>query len=165
MSSPSGFEPGPSGSGVADNAAVRLNRREGEILYDCWAKPYSAPVKVNVDPVLWSPAKLKLLSAEVLRRHMFVEDFAKSGGLKTFGKGNSRFTGAVVRVFTEEPFFGFLARLTTWLKSNPQDQFPALPTIPRRGNEWSVFDVVKAHQYYVPSPDKPGNPAEEDSDS
>ena len=154
---------------LSSGAVDRLNRSEGAILYGVYAVPYSAPVMVNKNPVLWSPAKLKLLAAEVLRRHLFIEDFAKSGGLKTFGKVDGRFNGAVVRVVGEEPFFGFLARLTTWLKSNPQDQFPALPTIPRRGNEWSVQDLVKAHQYYVPTPERPGtgtgNPDDSDSDS
>ena len=153
----------PLGSGAVD----RLNRRQGAVLYSVNAVPYGAPVKVNEDPVLWSPAKLKLLAAEVLRRHMFVEDFAKSGGLKNFGKVDGRFNGAVVRVVGEEPFFGFMARLTTWLKSVPRAQFPALPTIPRRGNEWSVQDVVKAHPYYTPTPERPGtgNPDDDDSDS
>ena len=153
----------PLGSGAVD----RLNRRQGAVLYSVNAVPYGALVKVNEDPVLWSPAKLKLLAAEVLRRHMFVEDFAKSGGLKNFGQSGGRFSGAMVRVVGEEPFFGFLARLTTWLKSVPRAQFPALPTIPRRGNEWSVQDVVKAHPYYTPTPERPGtgNPDDDDSDS
>ena len=164
MASRSGFEPGPL---VPGNAAYKLNRCEAVIIYDCYAKPYSLPVLVNdKDPKIWSPAKLKLLAAEVLRRQTFVEDFAEAGGLKTFGPGG-RFNGAIVRVVAEQPFFGFLARVTAWLKSNPRPKYPPLPEVPRRGHEWSVAELVRSHRYYVTSPEHsgPGNPAGNDSDS
>lgn len=164
----SGFKPGPSGSGVpaSGNMAVGLLRREGEILYDCWTKPYSASVKVNGD--LWSPPKLKLLAAESLRREHFVAEFAEEGGVKNFRSGG-KFNAAVLRAITEQPYFGFLARVNTWLRSTPRARYPALPELPRRGNEWSVQDVVRNHVYYVQTPDHsgnaPGNPAGDDSDS
>lgn len=157
MSSPSsGFKPGSSGSGVSENAAVGLLRREGEILYDCWTKPYNAPVKVNGDPVLWSPPKLKLLAAESLRREHFVAEFAEEGGVKNFRSGG-KFNAAVLRTIGEQPFFGFMARINTWLRSEPRAPYPALPQVPRRGNEWSVQDVVRNHQYYTLTPDRSGN--------
>ena len=152
----SGFKPGPSGSGVpaSGNMAVGLLRREGEILYDCWTKPYSASVKVNGD--LWSPPKLKLLAAEALRREHFVAEFAEEGGVKNFRSGG-KFNAGVLRAIAEQPYFGFLARINTWLRSEPRAPYPALPQVPRRGNEWSVQDVVRNHQYYTLTPDRSGN--------
>ena len=145
-----------SGSGIPDSAALHLNRREGTIIYECYAKPYNAPIKSNVDPVVWSPAKLKYLSAEVLRRNWFLQDFSEAGGLKKFGPGN-RFNGAMVRAVAEEPFFSFMTRVTTWLKSNPRPLLPALPEPPRRSSSWSVQDLVHNHRYYVPTPEKKSN--------
>ena len=178
MASPSGVEPGTSRSGVPvpGNRADQLNRRQGEILYDCYAKSYGAPVLVNNNPKIWSPAKLKWLAAEKLRREHFVAEFSDLGGLKSFGPGG-RFNAAVLKAVAEQPFFGFLARINAWLRSNPRGPYPALPELPRRGNEWSLNEVVRNHPYYVVSPDRsgngdsgpgnedPGNPAGEDSDS
>ena len=167
MSSPSsGFKPTTSGSssGVLGNRTNQLNRREATILYETWAKPYNAPVLVDSDPIIRSPAKLKLLAAEALRREHFVAEFAECGGLKTFGK-ESKFNAAVLRAIAEQPFFGFVARINTWLRSTPRAPYPALPEVPRRGNEWSVNELVRNHPYYTPSPDRSGNPAGNDTDS
>ena len=158
MASPSGVEPGTSRSGVPvpGTGTDQLSRRQGTILYECYAKSYGTPVLVNCDPKIWSPAKLKHLAAEVLRREHFVAEFSESGGLKAFGPGG-RFNAAVLRAVAEQPFFGFLARINTWLRSTPRDPYPALPELPRRGNEWSLNEVVRNHPYYVVSPDRSGN--------
>lgn len=158
MSSRRGSEPGPLALGFPDH----LNRREGAIIYECHAKSYSTPVLVNRDLMIWSPAKLKHLAAEVLRREHFVAEFAEEGGLKTFGRG-SKFNGAIVRAIAEQPYFGFLARINNWLRSTPRAHYPALPELARRGNEWSVNEVVRNHPYYTPTPERSENPAGDDS--
>ena len=166
MAFPSGFEPGLSGSGVPENAAVRLNRREGVALYDCTAMKFSHPVKVDVDPELWSPAKLKLLAAEALRRQLFVDEFAEAGGLKTFGHGG-KFNGAVLRRVADEPYISFMQRINAWLASNPRPPFPALPEavpldvssdVSAGDDSWSFEDVVQYHRSDVMSPEHLGNP-------
>ena len=161
MSLPLGSNPGPSGLGAPNDSAAqnRLReryRREAIALYDGPADKFGLPMRTATKPGLWSPATLRELAAEVLRRELFLKEWVEAGGMDTFARRGGKFNGTVLRLITEEPYSSFIARVTAWRALNPRPQFPALPTPPRR-NEWSVQELVRNHPYFVPSPDKAGN--------
>ena len=162
------------------------HRREAVAIYDGTVEIFGKPVKVDVDR--WSPASLKELASEALRRKIFVDEWVDAGGLARFARDDmSKFDAAVLRRVSEEDFIGFRTRIKTWLDTNPRPQFPQLPeSIPwdesssvsvgslGAPDTWSIEDVVKNHRYYIMSPDRSGtsgaagasgNPASNEADS
>ena len=149
-------------------------RQEAEDIYDKLAHCFGKPVMNDIG--FQSPAKLKVLAAEALRRKVFVDEWIAAGGLARFNKGRiSKFDPTVLEHVMEEDYIGFDLRIRHWLALNPRPSFPALPadfssdsvspvrvgSIRAREN-WSIHDLVQTHRYYVATPDRSRNLAEDD---
>ena len=173
-----------------------MNRREAVFVYENMAELFGQPVEIFGKPVKidieyddtaeilgdlitteakvvgWSPASLKELAGEVLRRKIFIDEWADNGGMARFGKGHrSKFDTSVLRRIAGEAFVCFQVRIKQWLALNPRPSFPALPeslpwdesssvSVDSLGalDTWSIDDVVKNHRFYVESPNRPENP-------
>ena len=142
------------------------HRQEAVAIYEGTTKVFGKPARTDIDPERWSPATLKELSAEALRRKIFIQEWIDAGGKDTFGKGRvSKFDRSVIRRVTEESFLSFQFRIKQWLDLNPRPRFPALPeSLPwsddssdsSPGENWSIDQLVRNHRFYAPSPDRTG---------
>ena len=142
------------------------HRQEAVAIYEGTTKVFGKPARTDIDPERWSPATLKELSAEALRRKIFIQEWIDAGGKNTFGKGRvSKFDRSVIRRVTEESFLSFQFRIKQWLDLNPRPRFPALPeSLPwsddssdsSPGENWSIDQLVRNHRFYAPSPDRTG---------
>ena len=147
------------------------HRQEAVAIYEGTTKVFGKPARTDIDPERWSPATLKELSAEALRRKIFIQEWIDAGGRNCFNKGHMfKFDRDVLKRIFEEDFPGFDLRITQWLALNPRPKFPALPEAVSSDasstvtvgslnyDPWSIEEEVRKHRYYAGSPDQTGNP-------